>query len=324
MAEQGSEHVDEAIVDLGAPLLIEPDEPGDAGPVQPEARVPAPWRWAILAVVAVLFLAVGLVQADRDAPTVDEGVDVSSGVAALVEHDLRMVPEHPFLPKAVAALPALLAHPIVPETEAWRKGDWFGWSDDFISANERAGRLHDIFLYARVVVLVEALACAVLLYLLGTRFFGPDGGLLVALAWLVTPYVVGLGHFAMIDLPFVLVTLAFCLLLARWGDHPTVGRVAVLGVIVGLGLASRHTALVLAAFAAVVVAWRLRKAPKDAAVQVGVLALVAIGCLWAVYRLLAPGGSSASVNASFEGLIAQQGEASLPVKLIGALPLPLE
>ena len=285
--------------------------------------VPARWAWAILAVVAVAFLAVGLVQAGRDAPTVDEGVDVSSGVSYLVRHDLRMNPEHPVLPKAIAALPALLAHPIVPETRAWEQGNWFDWSDDFIAANARAGRLDDILLYARAVVLLEAVACAALLYVLAKRFFGTTGGVLVALAWLVTPYVVGLGHFAMMDLPFGLVTLAFCVLLARWGDDPTLGRVAALGGVVGLGLASRHTMIVLAGFAAVVVAHRLRRTPRDAAVQVGVLALVSVGVLWAVYLVLAPGGTAGSIQGSFEGLISQEGSASLPVRIIGNLPLPL-
>ncbi|MFN8018508.1 MAG: glycosyltransferase family 39 protein [Acidimicrobiales bacterium] len=281
------------------------------------------WAWGILAAVAVVFLALGLVQAGRDAPTVDEGVDVSSGVASLVRHDLRMNPEHPALPKAIAALPALLAHPIVPDTKAWAQGNWFDWSDDFIAANARAGRLDDILLYARAVVLLEAVACAALLYVLAKRFFGPTGGLLVAVAWLVTPYVVGLGHFAMIDIPFVLVTLGFCVLLARWGDAPTLGRAAALGAMIGVGLASRHTMLVLAAFAAVVVVHRLRRTPREAATQVAVLALVSVAVLWAVYLVLSPGGSSSSVQASFEGLISQQGSASLPVRIIGNLPLPL-
>ena len=47
-----------------------------------------------------------------------------------------------------AALPALAAHPIVPETEAWERGDWFDWSDDFVSANAEAGRLDDVLLAA--------------------------------------------------------------------------------------------------------------------------------------------------------------------------------
>jgi hypothetical protein len=285
------------------------------------ARIPTVWRRSILIVLSLVFFAVGMHQADRDAPTVDEGVDVSSGVAALVRHDLRMVPEHPFLPKVVAALPALIAKPIVPDTKAWRDGDWFDWSDDFIAANAGAGRLHEILLWSRAVLLLETVAAGALLYVLTKRFFGPDGGLLAAVAWLTTPYVVGLGHFAMIDIPFTLVTLGLCLLLARWVDHPTTGRAVALGLVLAAALASRHTALVLVIVAVGVMVHHLRKEPREAATAVGIVGLTSLLGLWLVYRGLAPAGSSAGVEASFHGLIDGAGG---PAKLVGALPLPLE
>ena len=307
------------------------DAPEEEAPVRPSlvppaarrpGRVPAVWRRSILIVLSLVFFAVGMHQADRDAPTVDEGVDVSSGVAALVRHDLRMVPEHPVLPKVLAALPALIARPIVPDTQAWRDGDWFDWSDDFISANAAAGRLHEILLWSRAVLLLETVAAGALLYLLTKRFFGPDGGLLVAVAWLTTPYVVGLGHFAMIDIPFTVVTLAFCLLLARWVDHPTTGHTVALGLVLAAALASRHTALVLVLVAVAVMVHHLRKTPREAATAVGIVGVTSLAGLWLVYRGLAPSGSSADVQASFHGLI--DGAAGAPARLVGLLPLPLE
>jgi 4-amino-4-deoxy-L-arabinose transferase-like glycosyltransferase len=253
---------------------------------------------------------------------VDEGVDISSGVSTLVRHDLRMNPEHPALPKAIAALPALIAQPIVPDTVAWKDGDWFDWSDDFMSANARAGRLHEILLWSRAVLLLETVAAGALLYLLTKRFFGPDGGLLAAVAWFTTPYVVGLGHFAMIDIPFTLVTLAFCVLLARWCGHPTTARTVALGLVLAAALASRHTALVLVLVAVGVMVHRLRQTPREAATAVGLTGLVSVAGLWLIYRGLAPGGSSASVEASFDGLVS--GATGAPARLVGALPLPLE
>ncbi|HRW37181.1 MAG TPA: glycosyltransferase family 39 protein, partial [Aquihabitans sp.] len=211
-----------------------------------------------------------------------------------------------------------------PDTEAWERGDWFDWSDDFVAANEAAGRLDDILLYARAAVLLEGLACAGLLYLLARRWFGGDGALLVAAGWLLTPYVVGIGHFAMIDLPFVLASLGVALLLARWSDRPTAARLVALGVALSAALASRHTAIVLAALVAALVVDRRRGELRAAARDVGLLALLAVVGLWVVYRGLSPGGSSSGVQASFEGLIASGGDGSILVRLVGALPLPLE
>lgn len=281
-------------------------------------------RALLLGVLAVLVLIVGLHQAGRDASTVDEGIDVSSGVSYLVHRDLRMNPEHPPLPKLAASLPSLLADPIVPKGEAWERGDWFDWSDDFISANAEAGRLDDLLRWQRAVVLLEVIAIAALLYLLTTRFFGPDGATLVAALWLTTPYVVGIGHFAMIDVPFVLVTLALLLVLARWVDAPTTPRALAVGALLAAALATRHTSLILALGVVAVMVHRLRADRRAAATAVGLTALVSVVGVWLVYRGLAPGGSSAAVDANLQALVDGQGEASAPARLVGALPLPLE
>ena len=292
--------------------------------VPTDGRIPPRWRWLILSVLAVAFLAIGLQQAGQDAPTVDEGVDLSSGVNSLVQHDLRMVPEHPALPKAIAALPALLAHPIVPDTAAYRDGRWFDWSGDFISANEQAGRLRPMLLWARAVVLVEAVGCAALIYLLARRFFGPDGGLLAAGAWLTTPYVVGLSHFAMIDVPFTLVTLATCVLLARWLDRPDRRRTVAIGLILGAALATRHTALVLVAVSFGVMAWSGRARPPRVVRQVLLSGSVAVITVWAVYRGLAPHGPSGAVADRFDGLVGASAAGSVVARLVTAIPLPTE
>jgi hypothetical protein len=283
----------------------------------PGSAVPARLRWAILLVLAAIFLATGLYQAAHDAPTVDEGVDVSSGVTSLVRHDLRMSPEHAALPKALAALPSLLAHPVVPDTKAYRSGAWFDYSSDFVAANERAGRLRPLLFWNRTVLLAEGLACAALLYALASRWFGPDGGLIVAACWLTTPYVVGLSHLAMVDIPFTLATLAVCLALARWRERPDTARAVVLGLTLGLALASRHTALVLLAVAVVVVIRELRTDTRQAARAVGTIVVLAIGAVWVVYRLIAPSTSRSVAAASLSpnGAIA---------KLVNLVPLPWE
>jgi len=281
-------------------------------------------RWVILGLLGLVFFVSGLQQANLDAPAVDEGVDVSSGVAAWVHRDLRMVPEHPVLPKAIAALPALLAHPIVPEGESWDEVAWFDWSDDFVTANEDAGRLRQTFLLARVAVLVQGLMVAAVLYLLARRWFGPDGGLLAAGAWLTTPYVVGLGHFAMLDVPFTLATVGLALLLTHWWDRPSDRRTIALGLAVGLALATRHTALVLAVWVMVAVIVRLRARPRLAVRSIALVAVVSLIPLWGVYRGLAPAGPAPEAKAHFESLLSYQSGRSPVVKLVSALPFPLE
>jgi 4-amino-4-deoxy-L-arabinose transferase-like glycosyltransferase len=277
-----------------------------------------------LLVLALAYLAIGIGQAANDAPAVDEGVDVSSSVAALVRHDLRMNPEHPPLGRVLSALPALQADPVVPDTEAYRDGDWFDWSDDFISANEDAGRLRPLIFRARIVVLLMGLACGLAIYALAARFFGPVGGLLSAGAWLTTPYVVGISHFAMTDVPFTLVTLLVSLALVRWLDRRTFAAAGLVGLALGAGLATRHTGLVLVLVAVAVMAVVLRREPRLAVQQVIVSGVVAVVAVWLVYRGIAPRGPDGAVADRFDGLIAASSGRSLTSRLLTSLPLPLE
>src|SRR5215831_2670047 len=79
----------------------------------------------VLIPFAVLFLVVGVVEARRDSATVDEAIDLASGVSGIVHRDVGLTPEHGLLTKFPPALAALLAHPIVPDGPGYKKGDWF-------------------------------------------------------------------------------------------------------------------------------------------------------------------------------------------------------
>jgi hypothetical protein len=282
-------------------------------------------RWARLAVVAVaiVFVVAGLRQAASDSPTVDEGVDLAGGLSHLVHHDLRMSPEHPILPKVLAALPALAADPIVPRGESWREGDWFGHTDATLAANDRAGRLHRVLFLSRLVPLAEAVACGALLYRLARRLAGEAAGLLAAGLWFTTPFVLGLGHLQSIDVAFTLATLAVSLALLRHREDPTLRRAAVVGVTLALALATRHTALVLVPIALVVVA----VAPGARALA-GRAAAVAGGVgyagLWAIYRALDPTAPTGAPAARYDGLVASAGARSTLVKAVLAVPTPPE
>src|SRR5690606_16014437 len=73
---------------------VEADAPEQATRVAAEPRRARLAHRVVLAVLLVQFVAVGLWQARHDSLTVDEAVDVASGVTSLVRHDLRMNPEH--------------------------------------------------------------------------------------------------------------------------------------------------------------------------------------------------------------------------------------
>ena len=278
----------------------------------------------VLVPLVVLFVASGLVQAWRDSPTVDEAVDIASGVTSLVRHDLRLNPEHGVLTHVLPALPALLAHPVVPRGPAYASGEWFDHTDDFMRANDAAGRLHRVVFLSRLVPLAEAVFVAFLIYALGARLFGPWAGVLSATLWLTTPVFVGFGHIASLDVAFTLATLAVSLALLRFVEAPSNGRAAVLGAAVCASLLVRHLALVLAAVALVVVlvqGWsRARRATFRHA---AIVALTSWAGVWVVFRVLSlpPSGPS---GARLGTIISAGRSDSLITRLVLAVPWPKE
>ena len=78
----------------------------------------------------------------------------------------------------------LYANPVVPQTEAYERGDWFDYTEDFVAANEEAGRLDDVVFLARIVPLLLGLGCALLLFRLGDQLFGQAAGVAAAGLWL--------------------------------------------------------------------------------------------------------------------------------------------
>jgi 4-amino-4-deoxy-L-arabinose transferase-like glycosyltransferase len=249
----------------------------------------------VLVLVALGFAACGLYQAWHDSPTFDEPVYVAAGLSSLTRHDLRINPEHPPLAKALAALPALAVHPVIPRTAAWTGGNERVWSAEFLRAQLAAGTLQRVMFAARLVALAEAIAAAFVLYLLARRLFTATAGVVAAVAWLAGPLVLGLGHLDGIDLPFTLATLLVSLALVRVLeidrlDGRTRGRLLWLGVACGVAAAVKDTGLLLVALAPAVVVvsgWRSRRwAGLVDGVTVG---LVAAAVVWATYAVIDPG-----------------------------------
>jgi hypothetical protein len=279
----------------------------------------------VLLPLAILFLATGLIEAWRDSPTVDETVDIAAGVTGLVRHDLRLTPEHGVLTRVLPALPALFAQPIVPDGPGYQSGDWFDHTDEFVRTNETAGRLHRVVFLSRLVPLLEGLAVAGLLYVLGARLFGAWSGVLSGALWLTTPVFVGFGHIASVDVAFTLATLAVSLALLRFLEAPSDRRALVVGLTVGAALLTRHLGLVLLAVAAGVISFSGWKAARSLALRrAAVVALVSWASVWIVVRVLAFSSPGEPSGARLDSLIAAGRGDSFLTRLVLAVPWPKE
>ena len=291
-----------------------------------ERRRELPLRVAVVVLFALVvqFLALALVQARDDAITVDEGVYLAAGVTALTEHDLRLNPEQPPLFKAIAALPVLAARPAVPKTEAWDENRWFDYTEEFVEAQDDAGKLRDVVFLGRIVPVLLTALTGILAYAVAGRLLGRLPGLVAAGAWLTTPYVVGLGHLNAIDVGFAAATMLAALALVRYIDEPGDRRAVLLGGAAGIVLLSRHAGLVLVLGMVVAVVVVGRAVPRAAARHALAVAVVAVAVVWGGMRAIAPGAPGGAAGRQLQGAVdAAEAESGL-AGLLALAPLPLE
>jgi hypothetical protein len=234
------------------------------------------------------------------------------------------VPEHGVLTRVLPALPALLAHPVVPDGPGYRSGAWFDATGEFMHANAEAGRLQRVVFLSRLIPMAEALLLAWLLFVLGAKLFGERAGVLSAALWLTTPVIAGFGHLASVDMALTLATVGFSYVLLRYVEAPSQRRALVVGIVAGAALLTRHLALVLVAVAVVVILVEGWKRSRALALRhAGIVAVVSWSAVWIVIRVLAspPGGES---GARFDAIISAGRTDSLITRLVLAVPWPQE
>jgi hypothetical protein len=245
----------------------------------------------VLLVSLVGFLGLGGFEAWHDAATYDEPVYVSSGVAALLHHDVADNAEHPPLFKVLAALPVLAVQPVVPSDGQWNSNNERSYSARFVAAQIRAGSLHRVTVASRLVPLLESVLIALALFALAATLFGPWAGLVAALLWLLDPVVLGIGHLDGVDIPFALATVLVALTLVRWLQRRDRRSVMWLGLACGTAVAAQDTGLIVAALAAAAMVgagWRAGQRGQSLVVPVAWVALLAWLVVWASYIVVDP------------------------------------
>jgi Dolichyl-phosphate-mannose-protein mannosyltransferase len=243
----------------------------------------------LVVLAAILFLGCGVHQAWLDSPTFDEPVYVSAGLTEILHHDVTLNDEHPVLPKVLAALPVLLAHPVIPKNGSWNTNDERSYSATFLNAQRRAGTLRAVTFSSRLVPLLEAVALAFVLFALGRDLFGRAAGALSGSLWLLSPFVVGLSHLDGLDLSFALAVGCWSWALLRWMRHSTTRRTVVLGIATAAAVLTDVTGLLLVLLGVVTILVTsrhrsLRRGLRDS----GLLLLATWLLTWVAYGAINP------------------------------------
>ncbi len=216
--------------------------------------------------------------------TFDEGPHIAAGYAYLRTGDLRLQPVHihPPLANILAAAPLLL-QPDLPDPrqiDGWEIASLSAITDAVVWQYPYPARLA---LAARLPIIGMTLLLAAVVCRWAADLWGPRGGLLALFLLAFDPHIIAHGSLVTTDMAVTLWGTAALFLAARALRRPRWSFAAGTGLLLGLALASKVSAvslipalLVLALLAPVPLRHRL-------AIALGGLAL-ALLVLWAVYR----------------------------------------
>ena len=243
----------------------------------------------LVGLVVLGYLALGVSEAWTDAPTFDEPVYVSSGLAALLQHDLVVNDEHPPLDKALAALPVLLVHPMMPRAHSGPTNDERAYSAWFVTLQTAAGSLRRVTFVSRLVPLAESIGIALVLFALASELFGTGAGALAAVLWLASPLVLGIGHLDGTDIPFTLAVVLNSWALTRWFRHGSRAALVAVGLAGALLASTQSTGILLVGLDVAVVAFTSRALGlRRSLTRCALVALLVWLGVWLPYLVLDP------------------------------------
>jgi Dolichyl-phosphate-mannose-protein mannosyltransferase len=223
-------------------------------------------RWSrrltrpLAAVLVLALFWVGLLASLRNKGiTFDELGHVTAGYSYWRLNDYRLDPENGNLPQRLMALPLVLGGPQFQfpplDSAAWRTADeWVLGHEWFHQMNHD---LSAMLFRGRAIMGLVAVALGALVWLWSRRLFGPAGGMISLLLYVLSPIVLANGALMTSD-----ATAAFFFLAAVWSlwaalQRVTLGRVLLAGLCVGGLCVAKMSAALLAPMALGLIAVRL-------------------------------------------------------------------
>jgi Dolichyl-phosphate-mannose-protein mannosyltransferase/Tetratricopeptide repeat-like domain len=245
--------------------------------------------------VCLLLLVFGVqiaLTVHQESLTWDEGDHIFAGYMMWKTHDYGFNPEHPPLMKLLGTLP-LLGQPleVPPDQHRYFKSEAYldGREMLFAKGPEYAKMLT---FRMRMANLTIAILLGLLVFLTAYEMFGVGAGFVALLLLIFEPNVLAHGAFVTTDVGVSCFFLASVYAFYRYCKVPSVGRLMVAGLAVGLALATKHSAVLLlpmlVSLAACEVIFRFsgeergRRALRLAG-GLAVVAVIAVVVLWGFY-----------------------------------------
>jgi hypothetical protein len=235
---------------------------------------------AVAILLALVFFAQGFFGNFRQSLTWDETDFISAGYVYLTQNDFRLNPSHPPLMQELEAFPLLFLNVEAPPYPS----HWLTFMNPVLAYGEnflfRSGNdARRMGFWGRLPVLILGALLILGIYLWGSRMFGALPALAATAAAAFCPNLIAHSKVATEDLGCT--ALMFAAVWTFWlGWHKKRMQSWLLcGLVTGLALLSKYTALLLGPIYLVLTAWLLEKRHFEITPMSALKALAIIGCV---------------------------------------------
>ncbi|MBI4149509.1 glycosyltransferase family 39 protein [Candidatus Woesearchaeota archaeon] len=195
-----------------------------------------------VAVAALLLLHIALTAdiLQQKSATSDEPPHIAAGYSYITERDFRYNPEHPPLIKEIAAFPLLFLNVSLEQGIAWEQVYEWPAGRNFLFENSEDP--DTILFWARMPMVLLSALLGFVVFLFARRWYGNSAGIFALFLYAFSPLVLGNAWIVQTDVAAALALAAslYCFWLVL--QQPSWKRIVVLGIVLGLSLASKFTA----------------------------------------------------------------------------------
>ena len=251
------------------------------------------WMSTVFAVVVILLLFATCVRtANSDSVSWDESQHLYSGWLSWEHGDFGFNPEVPPLIKMWDAIP-LLRRDIKPPAYTGDpfKKEGFVLGQRFLAANG----IERTLIPARIMASLLTVLLAITLFLCAKEMFGSNAALFALLLFCFDPNILAHGAFVTTDIGASLTMLAAIYAFYRYVKRPSVPRMVVVGIAVGLTMTAKFTGIFIVPLLCLITLidfWqskRTGRSPESAStrqvtVAIAVASIIGMGWVWAMYH----------------------------------------
>ena len=216
------------------------------------------YHYIAAALLLIAMFAMGIGSMRDDSAIVDEVAHIPAGYSYVAKQDFRLNPEHPPMMKDLSGLALLPLNPRFPDDiAAWNtdvNGQWeSGWHFLYHDGNNADA----ILFWARLPILLTAIAFGVALYIISRRLLGTAAALVILALYSFDPNIIAHARFVTTDLGAAATMFLAITSFYFWLRRPNYKRLLLATGLFALAQVTKFSAVLLAPFFIGLIIWAL-------------------------------------------------------------------